>query len=376
MRFGALGTILLAELTPADRWRAAGRLPFFSLEWRFVLPVLGAVVVGVILIAVYRYRSARREVLRRFAAHLDRLGLTRGERAVLERIAALSGANDLSVALLDRAAFDRGVRNLMASRTVARLTEDQRLAVAAAVEVLRTKLDLAYRGGAEFLEGTAGLQVARGDTVTVARRGDLPAVEAKVARLEGRDLSLELVGESTLQAGEPCLVRFVRQDIQWELSASVAIAAKGLAIVRLVGEQRCVNLRRFARVPVRKPALLARFPFDKGEAPGEAPEFVGGTLTEIAGPGMRIDASVAPQVGERVLVLLRMDEDTTIQGVGKVRRLVHGEGETPVVIVEMVGLSPEEVGRLVRETRAAARQAAVPEDAEPVAAGAQSVEAP
>lgn len=375
MHLGVTWAIVAAELTPTDRWNAAGRLPEVFVNWVVWGPAIAALAVGIVLVVVYRHWSARREMLQRFAAHADRLGLTRNERAVLDRAAALSGAKDFGAALADRDVFNRGVRGLMASETVTRLAEEQRLAVAAVVETLRTKLDLGHGGGAEFLEDGGGLQIGQGDGVTVVRRGDVPPIEARVARLEGRDLTLELTGEATLNVGEPCLVRFVRQDIQWELGASVKVATKGVAVARLIGEQRCVNLRRFARVPTRKPALLARFPFGTEAAPAGGPEFVSGTLTEIAGPGLRIDAPAGAQVGERVLVVLEMGRDKTIQGVGKVRRLLDAEGETPVIIVEMVGLSQNEVAELVRETRTAARAAEyAPPDAEPVAAAAHASE--
>jgi len=48
-----------------------------------------------------------------------------------------------------------------------------------------------------------------------------------------------------------------------------------------------VNRRRFLRIEVRKPALVAHFPMVNSDFEGgpTAPEFVRGTVTELSGPG-------------------------------------------------------------------------------------------
>jgi len=368
-------TTFLAQLTVTDRWRAAGQgwSQQFA-TWTVWVPVLVAIAAGVGLIVAYRYWTARRAVLRRFGHQAGRLGLTRNQRTVLDRLAAASGAKDLTVVLADPEVFDRGARRLMADAALARLTDQQRHQVAVAIEVVRGKLELGQGRPDGLLEAGTGPRLIRGDAAMVVRRGHAAPVEATAASLKGRDLTLELEGDTTLNLGESCLVRFVRGHVQWELGVSVTVALTGLAIVRTIGEPRCVNLRRFTRVPTNRSVFLALFPFSAGPRE-DLPEFVPGTVTEIAGPGLRIDAPLVADVGERVLVVVKAGDDRTIQGVGRVRRLVGGEDGLPVLAIEMIGLSEAELGELVRETNAAARgAAAATPEAEPVAAAASSGE--
>lgn len=370
-------TTVLAQLTVADRWRAAGQgWPQQLANWAIWIPVLAAIVAGVGLIMAYRYWTARRAMLRRFAHQAARLALTRNQRAVLDRLAAASGVKDFTVALADPEVFDRGARRLMADEALAGLTDPQRHQVAVAIEVVRGKLELGQGRPDGLLEAGTGPRLIRGDTVTVVRRGHAAPLEATAASLKGRDLTLELEGDVTLNLGESCLVRFVRQHVRWELDVSVTVAMTGLAIVRTIDEPRCVNLRRFTRVPTNRSVFLALFPFSAGSRE-DLPDFVPGTVTEIAGPGLRVDAPLAAAVGERLLVVLKAGQDKTIQGVGRVRRLVGGEDGLPVLAIEMIGLSEAELGELVRETNTAARgAAAAPAEAEPVAAAASSGEGP
>jgi len=88
----------------------------------------------------------------------------------------------------------------------------------------------------------------------------------------------------------------------------------------------------------------------------DTPQFVAGTLTEIGGPGLRLDVPLSVEAGDRVLVVLKMDEGKTIQGTAVVRRVLDSHDAAHVVAVEMVGLSEAEIGELQRETNAAARQ--------------------
>jgi hypothetical protein len=86
-------------------------------------------------------------------------------------------------------------------------------------------------------------------------------------------------------------------------------------------------------------------------------EYVAGQLTEIAGPGLRVEAPVNVEAGDRVLLALKLGESNVVEGVGTVRRAIRREGEDSVLVVELVGLSREEVAKLSQETNAAAQEA-------------------
>ena len=109
-------------------------------------------------------------------------------------------------------------------------------------------------------------------------------------------------------------------------------------------------------MPTRRSAYAAAFPFLSLDSSDETPQFVSGALTEIGGPGLRLDVPLTVEAGDRVLVVLKMDGGKTIQGTGVVRRVLASHDEIQAIGVEMVGLSEAEIGEMQKETNAAARR--------------------
>jgi hypothetical protein len=95
----------------------------------------------------------------------------------------------------------------------------------------------------------------------------------------------------------------------------------------------------------------------------DGPEFVKGTVTEWAGPGLRVEAPLRARVGDRVLVAFEVScvalagpEQTgmepgrgVVEHIGIVRQ-VRGTGDGASMSVEMTGLSEAELAELVRVT--------------------------
>jgi len=206
----------------------------------------------------------------------------------------------------------------------------------------------------------AGAALVRDNEVTLVRRGEAEGVLARVASVEGRDVALVASGGPESRAGEACVLRRGHDGLQWEFDAAVAVAAEGLTVVRLIGEPRCVNLRRFARVSTHKAAYVAHYPLLEAGASDALPRFVPATLTEIGGPGIRLDAPLRVAPGDRVLALARIDADTRLHGIGQVRRVIREDGDSQAFAVELVGLSEKEIGRLVHETNDVARRGPTP----------------
>jgi hypothetical protein len=105
------------------------------------------------------------------------------------------------------------------------------------------------------------------------------------------------------------------------------------------------------------------------EPVSEAPVFVEARLTELAGPGLRMETSLHVQPGDRVLVVFTLDPRTApgvprewgaIAGIGRVRHCrvlsddsgIHPPGPwSPLsVAVELVGLSDAEIDELAYVT--------------------------
>jgi hypothetical protein len=175
------------------------------------------------------------------------------------------------------------------------------------------------------------------------------------------------------------------------------------------------NRRRFPRVAVRMPALIAPWPFlprDTGaqglpsqaadaEGPmnpsplaGYVPEFVGGMVTELSGPGLQIETSLQVHVDDRVLVLFRLAEEIdaapalphAVASVGRVRhgrdlehqtaipdaidRILEGSATrdfharaagTLSIAIELTDLSEEEFEELVSATNRLVARAGEPQ---------------
>ena len=156
-------------------------------------------------------------------------------------------------------------------------------------------------------------------------------------------------------------------------------------------ELRFVNRRRFLRVPVDKPAFIAHFPFTRApvasgrksmksfriyrssvsasDSSWGPPEFVPAVVTELAGPGLRIEAPLEVKVDDRVLVVLKLDEEEDqdsapasqedetetskiVEDIGEVRHTKAIQNGFSIA-VELTGLSDTDVSELIRATNAA-----------------------
>jgi len=176
-----------------------------------------------------------------------------------------------------------------------------------------------------------------------------------VIEIDNRDITLQFDRPVSLRVGEACALRQVRGQVRWEFNVSITEPLEGLAVARLIGEPHTTNLRQFARVATRRTARVARFPFRSEEGAGKLPQFITGTLAEIAGPGLRIKAPIQLATSDRVLVVLEVGAGRSFQGLGQVRRFSPGDDGVAEIAVEMVGMTEGEIAELVKETNAAAR---------------------
>lgn len=108
-----------------------------------------------------------------------------------------------------------------------------------------------------------------------------------------------------------------------------------------------------------------------------APAFVQGVVTELAGPGLRIEVPMQIRPGERVLVVFRptgvagagselaVDETYIVEDVGQVRHSrVTSTGVS--IAVELSGLNESEIDELVRMTNVIVSRAGAQNDADGV----------
>lgn len=354
---------ILMELSPAERLAAATsgltrpRSEFDVLtNWSVWVPILVAVVVGVTLIVLYRRWASQRRALRACLEAAGRLGLSPEERAAMLRIASLAGLARLDAVVTRPEAFERGADRLLVSEAVLAMPPEGQEHVRKVVDAARAKLGFKDIDPLEpALTPQLGLQA--GAEMTVISPETPLLAQLRILKVMDNGVLVRTAGDVPIEAGAIWRMRYADQGLEWEVEARVVEGTDQRVFLRLVEGPRCVNRRRFIRTPTHRPALLARFPFEKTAAEGDSPAFVTGVLTEIAGPGVCIEAPVQTKVGERVLIVMRFSEDKVIQGVGIVRRAYVGES-MPVTVAELLGLTNAEINELVRETNAAGRRAA------------------
>jgi hypothetical protein len=167
--------------------------------------------------------------------------------------------------------------------------------------------------------------------------------------------------------------------------------------------------RRFPRVSVNKAAFIMRFPFSSmlisddseqdsmegvSNTAGQSwkpPEFVPAVVTELGGPGLLIETPFEVRVGERVVVILKMSDELTlnslgnsrdislrraleqkekstplriIEDIGEVRRISHIQDGLSIA-VELTGLRNADLNELIQETELSSQNAGVRTDTGP-----------
>jgi hypothetical protein len=216
------------------------------------------------------------------------------------------------------------------------------------------------------------------------------------------ELSVKLDVQVRVTFGETWRVRYYFGASVWEFDTTVNSYDGGVLVLNHSDDIRFINRRRFVRVPVRDMAFISRFPFSKllplagGKGPGVSVEdrliermweswkpleFVHAVVTELAGPGLRIEAPLDVKVGERVLVVFKLDpnEDEVgakkqgavsriIEDIGEVRRSEKTENGFSMGI-ELVGLTDSDISELIRVTNAVAVKVNLKKGAENTPAG-------
>jgi hypothetical protein len=272
--------------------------------------------------------------------------------------------------------------------------------------VLREKLGFERRRAVSAGSGTrsSSRQIPVGKKLYLSGSdGTEPAnIESTVIKNDDIELAVRLAGSLESNPGEFCCVRYNFGASVWEFDAMVVSCHGGILVLSHTDDVRFINRRRFLRVPVKQPAFIARFPFertlpladDEVSQQGQAhvktdtwgpPEFVRAEVTELAGPGLRVEAPLEVKVGERVVVILKIGEQAgkdsqadrggisprpgavqrrimrasrVVEDIGEVR---HAEATQNgfSIAVELIGLNDSNVSELIRATNAASVKAAV-----------------
>lgn len=327
-------------------------LPSAVAAWR-TTGLLALIPLAVATIAIFAFRRGRRKKDQQaaFIVECERTGLTQEEQQVLQAIAALSGLKHHEAIFTMETAFSDGAAALTKSERMQAVNQAGRTYVKITIDSLREKLGFQTQADQNTI--TASRQIPAGSKVYIAHRARTQSCDGKITLNNASGFSVLPVAAITTDAGDCWLVRYCDGGSVWEFEAFIIKVEDGQFFFSHSDNVRFVNRRRFPRVSVRKTAMLAVFPFSRPPGADLQPEFVEATLTEIAGPGLRLETKLSAPSGERALVMVALEDDKMIQAVGKVRRATLSENGMYDVVMELQALSANEVAELARETNIA-----------------------
>jgi len=371
--FSSLGTFI--ALTPVQRWEAARNFNGIMTERWFILITVIAIVILIALLVIVsfnRIRQGRKADSSLFVEYAEGRGLSVREREILLDVANKAKLKNKESIFSLASAFDRGVAKLeesIADRQTSEGSSQLRTELFRLREKLGFKKQTAVPAGASAtLKELSSRQIPVGKKVHMTRRRARGGgeVESTVVRNSDTGLEVKLAEPAKITFGEFWCVRYYFGSSVWEFDTSVVSYDGDILVLNHSDNVRFINRRRFLRVPVRKPAFIAPFPFAKSyESVWGPPEFVAAVVTELAGPGLRIETSLQVKTGERVLVLFSLDEEqgrdsTTadtgtlkiVEDIGVVR---HTEAipSGMSIAVELTGLMDVDIDELTRVTNAA-----------------------
>jgi hypothetical protein len=402
-RFGLLAA------TPLQRFQGMKELDHHNEDKDLLRYALIAVVFLLIVLFTVSYRRIRRERKssgQLFIEYADQRGLSIEEKLVLQKIIRKSRLRDAASIFSMAQAFENGsekIRKELFNRQ--NLYEIQRLDPILAS--LRQKLG--FQRDVSFSKGLAGSndkatssrQIPIGKDLVVERKhkNQTESIKAVAIQNTENELVIQLSTPTTIIFGEPWKVRYYYGAFIWEFESFVTRYDGNIMGLSHSDEVHYVNRRRFMRTPVKKNAFIALFPFEKNlqrsiqsrhdlngdmeiypEIPLQPMEFVPALVTEMGGPGLKIETSLQIQHGDRILVMFELDrkrqqtsaknpdtEEITytytstlniienigmVQEAGVVRRS-EDNNNTYVIGVELIGLRDNEIDYLIRATNEA-----------------------
>jgi hypothetical protein len=332
-----INAVVLA-LTPIERWHAARRFNSVPTDQRlFVfMCVIAIITLTALLIGTsYSRRIKERKVTDSiFDSYAQRMGLSRREREILMDIAHKTKLRRIESIFTMVTAFDRGAAELTKEIHTRRGTKASKI-LSAQLSALREKLGFEKKrpipaGSAAGPNKASTKQIPKGKQLHMTRRKTTEQGDIESIVIENNDVEFTVKLQASLESkpGELWSVRYYFGASVWEFETSSISCYGNILVLNHSDNIRFVNRRRFLRVPVNKPTFIARFPFarilqplvDSGKGTKREsadisghkwgpPEFVPASVTELAGPGLRIEAPLEVKVGDRVLVILKLSEE-------------------------------------------------------------------
>ena len=392
-------------LTPLQRWHAVRRLNsgFMTERWFILLGVIAIITLMVLftIVSLNRRRQERKITEHLFAEYSEKKGLNAHERQMLLDIATNTGLKRNESIFTLPTAFERGVDQIT-QKSIAKQGDKQGGRLRMELSFLREKLGFRKRHSASAVSASVAAttpnnlrsrQIPVGKKLYIRHSKNFSSddIEATIIKNNDAEITVEFNIPMQITFDQPWRVRYYPGSSVWEFDTSVISCSGNTVALNHSNNIRLINRRRFLRVPVKKPAFIATFPLaksfvknshnrkQKNAATGnrlnnpadvmELPEFIPAVVTELGGPGLRVEAELQVEVGDNVLLIFKLSEkkspdsiatyinseyteEKILEGIGKVKHTRAAENGLSMA-VELTGLSDTDVNELIRITNAA-----------------------
>ena len=368
------------------------------------LIVLGVLVVLLVWIQYTQAKNRKKSCESAFDNCAEQRGLSDRERHTLMVLAKKAGLKRAESIFTIATAYDRGVERMLAEHVRDQNSEGELEQLKIELAFLREKMGFKVRASTFFspvVEAKLSTrQIPIGKKLYMVLSGDAQGriIKARVAENTDDQLIVRLGKTGDISPGTQWAVQCYSGASILQFS-TWAVTCHGKAVeLQHTTNVQVAGRRRFPRVSVLKPAFIARFSFgitpvcevpadgesqssEDTDAAGSSlygthsswswgpPRFVPATVTELAGPGLWIESQLFVGIGERVLVVLGLDDQDVHGGQGQdartggcpsrmledvgVVRHASKSGDSWSLAVELIGLSDSNVDELIHITNVA-----------------------
>ncbi|HBG26596.1 MAG: hypothetical protein A2Y10_16155 [Planctomycetes bacterium GWF2_41_51] len=401
--------ISILALTPFQKFQAARSFntsSFMAERWFVQTGIIAIAILIIVLLAISirRIRREKKISFKLFAEYAQKRGLTLVERQMLLEIVRKAGLRNPESVFSMVSAFDSGTAKLKKDY-LGKYGANETYQMEVLLSSLRDKLG--FGKAASFSKGSANpgklssRQIPEGKEVDVIKQNakDTEAIKATVIKNDEVELAIQLSQPVTIIFGEFWKVRYYFGASIWEFESNVISYDGNTMVLSHNDNVRFINRRRFLRAAVQKPAYVALFPFERKltrsvenkternkpvgnfpDVPLRPLQFVPATVTELGGPGLKIETSIRVNIGDRVLILFELERENernyvknqeteevteiattklsvvedigVVQEIGEVRRTEETPGYFTIA-VELTGLKDADIDCLIRATNAA-----------------------
>jgi len=386
-----------SSLTSNQRWDAI-RLdnPDMLGQDGFILicgVILAILIMLFVIVSLMNAIKRKRNSNLLFIEYADKRGLNLRERQILMEIAKHARLRLAESIFSMGDVFDRGATK-MARVALAKDGTKRSRYLSAELSMLREKMGFPKRKSVSEISLKKGKTTSRnipeGRKIYLTNPESLDFFEVETFITENNDLSLCVQVTEMIECdlGDTFCARYYFGSMIWEFNTSILSIKDNILVLQHSDNIRYVNRRRFQRVGVSEPAYIAAFPFAKEisfeeksrkktdfesqfhNSVWEPPKFISADLIELAGPGLRLISPLEVNIGDRVIVILKLSKFNNrnnekygfenigtrpykiIEDIGLVKHAEKVDRGFSIAI-ELTGLTESNVSEMVRATNEA-----------------------